>query len=87
MSAGEALYDFIHNGLVMGEEWRRRFPRPGQLLERSKATRKQVASLTSDEALRMRFEPWMVMDQRYENERRTRQLRLDFDRRLRQSSS
>lgn len=79
---GEALYEFIFGGpAVVSEEFRRRWPKPGQLLERHPNLQSKMAGLTSDEVSKMRFRPWMVMNRQYEDRQRLSVMLQDFDQR------
>ena len=61
-------------------DFHRRFPKPGGIVEHmGKSVREALSQLTSDQALKVQFEPWMVMDREYEARQKFRQMLLDFD--------
>lgn len=57
----EALANLVHGWGVLSNESKRRWPKPGALIEMSPAhVREALQKLTSDDAAKLRFDAWLI---------------------------
>lgn len=81
MSPLEALDCAIDMTVIC--DFHRRHPKPGGIVRRLRGEpREALKRLTSDDALKVRFDPLMVMDLEYEAQQEYRQMLRDFDQQL-----
>ena len=82
--------DYLQNLINAGLHvlWNRhlhsRFGGPGKIIEtQPPEVRESLTQLKSDDMAKIRFEPYLVMDDKYEENKRQVQERLDFDKKIR----